>query len=67
MTSNTEYDRLIADAETHAANARAAIGQASTRIEHIRSTALALEAENLVHVLRILRSWPEVDRTATTA
>jgi hypothetical protein len=45
------FDEIIELARLHLLNALADINNASTRIEHIRLTALAQEAEMLYHEL----------------
>lgn len=45
---------VVAAARQHAANLTADIANASTRIEHIRITQLALEAQRLAEALEAL-------------
>jgi hypothetical protein len=47
----TDIEFIVAAAREHYANVTADIQNASTRIEHLRLTALAQEAANLVTVL----------------
>lgn len=49
--TTAELADLAAAAKTHAANARADITNAQTRLEHIRLTGLAVEAEQLANRL----------------
>lgn len=53
--TTSELDMLCSSARLHADNVRADINNASTRIEHIRLTTLALEAENIAHSLESIR------------
>jgi hypothetical protein len=53
MTDLTEATRR---AQEHATNLQQDINNASTRIEHIRLTQLALEAQRLVQLLETLSS-----------
>lgn len=45
--TTAELTELATDARTHATNARADIANAQTRLEHIRLTGLAVEAEQI--------------------
>lgn len=53
MHSETEFNRIIETARIHYANLKADIANASTRIEHIRISALAQEAHKLLTELEV--------------
>lgn len=60
MPSDTELAEAVASANLHADNLYADIENASTRIEHIRLTRLAVEARNLANVLTKLANRPDL-------
>lgn len=64
MTDETRAELLRAATEsrTHANNLRDDIKNAGTRIEHMRLTRLALEAEALAATLSLIAARPEIDR-----
>ena len=53
MEDNGMYE-VVAAARSHAENVREDIGKSSTRVEHIRLTQLALEAERLADAINNL-------------
>lgn len=53
-------------ARAHASALRDDIQNAQTRIEHIRLTALAVEADHIAHYLEIMAARPEIDTHAET-
>ena len=52
---NFSYEDIIQAAELHYDNALSDIENASTRIEHLRLSALAEEAKNVLDMLRVFR------------
>ena len=59
MRTNVEDNgmyEIVTAAREHALNLREDIGKSSTRVEHIRLTQLALEAERLQEAIEILYS-----------
>lgn len=65
MTSE-QLKVLCAIARSHANNLRSDINNASTRIEHIRLTTLAIEADNLASSLENIRDGSDVHNDALT-
>lgn len=54
--SNDQLAFLTASARLHANNLRSDINNATTRVEHIRLTTLAIEAETLAATLESIRN-----------
>lgn len=65
--TDDELDRLTAEAKAHADHSFADIANATTRVEHVRLTALAQEARNLATVLSIMQTRKENRREAERA
>lgn len=59
MPTDNELVQAAASARLHADNLHADIVNAQTRIEHVRLTALAIEARHLANVLTKLSERPE--------
>lgn len=59
MTAD-EFAGLAAEARRHATNAQNDIRNASTRIEHLRLTALAIEADNIARRLETISEMPSM-------
>ena len=62
---NLDYSDLVILARLHYENLKADIENASTRIEHIRITALAQEAQNLYHQITELVGGNGPDQEGT--
>lgn len=62
MTNESEFRVALDAARTHAVNMQADIANASNRFEHVRLTALAIEARNVVHILEVMNARPETTR-----
>ena len=61
------YQELIDAARLHRDNLLADINNASNRLEHIRLTALAQEADNLLHGLELFGTGLVYSHEGTTA
>jgi len=62
--TDTEIKALAAQARLHADNSRADVDKATTRVEHIRLSALAAEARRLADTLELMAARPDLDRNA---
>ena len=62
---NREFTEIVETARVHYENLKADIENASNRIEHIRLTALAQEAHNLLTELRSFNSGLVYSHTAS--
>jgi hypothetical protein len=62
--TDTEIKALAAQARIHAENSAVDVDRATTRVEHIRLSALAAEARRLAETLEIIAARPDVDRNA---
>lgn len=60
MPTDNELVQAAASANLHADNLYADIENASTRVEHIRLTTLAIEARHLANVLTKLAARPDL-------
>lgn len=62
---NQEFSEIIEAARVHYDNLKTDIANASTRLEHVRLTALAQEAQNLLVLLRSFNSGLVYSHTAS--
>jgi len=65
MTSDSELQTAALAARLHATNMRNDINNAMTRIESMRLTRLALEAEGLASTLELLAQRPDLPKGET--
>lgn len=56
-----EFAGLAAEARRHATNAQNDIRNASTRVEHLRLTALAIEADSIASRLETIAALPGIE------
>lgn len=67
MSNGRDFTKIIEAARIHYENLKTDISNASNRVEHIRLTALAQEAHNLLTDLRIFEVGLVYSHTASAA